>query len=115
MSREEIIKRFREKGFNEETINLLLATIVDFEELSLTKYVSTDELVDRICKYLDENVQFKELKGNALGKYDKGSKSILISEKIKEDPEKLAEVFFHEFCHTITDDGKNNVRISQYI
>ncbi|MBP3256014.1 MAG: hypothetical protein J6M60_05955 [Clostridia bacterium] len=101
MEKEEIMKRFQKKGFDQEEIQMFLGAIEDFKKIKLDKYVPIREVVDRICNNLD-NVEYTEMEGTTLGKFKKDKKLIQLSEEIREDKEKLKSVFFHELTHCIT-------------
>ena len=105
MNREEIIERFKDKGFNEETINLLLGVIEEFESIGLTKYVSIEEMVNRICKNLSQSISFEEIDKKTEagldigGFYSDDDKRIVIQKKYIKY---LKKMFFHEMMHCIT-------------
>jgi hypothetical protein len=107
MEREEIKRKFTEKGFNEETINLLLGVIDDFEATQFTQYVPIQEVVDRICNNLSTNIKFVrtiDVNGskNTIGRYTPDTGEILILEDLKTSPSKLKSTVFHEVLHCIT-------------
>ena len=102
MKVDEARKKFEEKGFNEETIILLLRAIHDCVKL-LGKYISSDELVERICNNLDKDIEFDDLENtDAIGKFNTEEKKIILHKKLKQFPDLMEETFFHEFLHCIT-------------
>ena len=102
MNKEDIIKKFEEKNFNKETIELLLCAIEDFDALC-GKYVSIEEVVERICKNLNSNVEYVDMsENNLLGTYSVKEGKIQINETLKDNPEILASTFFHELLHCIS-------------
>lgn len=107
MNREEIKNRLDKRNFNTETISLLLNAIDDIE-LVCSKYISTDEVVDRICDILSSDVEYDNLrKDGALGRFSSSSKKIILDKSLKDNPELQASVFFHELIHCITFDKEN--------
>ena len=54
---EELKEIFKDKNFNEETLNLIGNFIEEFDEL-FGKYVPRDELIKRINENLNENINF---------------------------------------------------------
>ena len=103
MEREEIIKRFKEKGFNEKTIELLLGVINDFELTQLTKYVPIEEVVNRICQNLKQDIEFDNIENRKLGFYYPEQGKIVISETLSNNPDRCNSTIFHEVMHCITD------------
>lgn len=113
MERHEIIKRFKENGFNDQTINLLLDVISDFQITGFTKYVTIEEVVNRICQNLKSNIEFESIKKSCLGIYNSEEEKIILSETIKENQNQISSVVFHEIMHCITNfKNISSVRIS---
>lgn len=97
---EEIKEIFKDKNFNEETLELVENFINEFDGL-FGEYVSKEELVKRIKENLNENIIFTTFeKGQVLGRYNSQEKKISIAQNIS--GEKLKSVFFHEMIHCIT-------------
>lgn len=104
MNREEIKNILNKRNFNTETISLLLNAIDDIE-LVCGKYISIDEVVNRICELLSSNVEYDDLKKNGiLACFSSASKKIILDKSLKDNPELQASVFFHELIHCITFD-----------
>ena len=100
MEKEAIIQKFKEKGFNEETITYLLGAIQEFE-MFLSQYLSTEEVVERICQNLNNNIEFLDFSDVAInGSYSYQDKKIQID--VTQDDEAKKRIFFHEFLHCIT-------------
>ncbi len=100
---EEIRNIFKDKNFNEETLELVENFINEFDGL-FGKYVSREELIKRIKENLNENVGFTKFeKGKVLGNYNSQDKKISLKENLSE--ERLKAVFFHEMVHCITNHG----------
>ena len=107
MNREEIKNRLDKQNFNTETISLLLNAIDDIE-LVCGKYISIDEVVNRICELLSSNVEYDDLRKNGfLGVFSSSSKKITLDKSLEDNPELQASVFFHEVIHCITSDKEN--------
>ncbi len=100
---EEIKEIFKNKNFNEETLNLIDNFIKEFDEL-FGKYVPKDELIKRIKENLNENISFTKFEeGKVLGTYNSQDKKISLKENLSD--ERLKAVFFHEMIHCITNHG----------
>lgn len=100
---EELKEIFKDKNFNEETLNLIGNFIEEFDEL-FGKYVPRDELLKRINENLNENINFTKFeKGKVLGSYNSEDKKISLKDDLTE--ERLKAVFFHEMIHCITNHG----------
>ena len=100
---EEIREVFKDKNFNEETLNLIDNFIEEFDSL-FGKYVPREELIKRIKENLNENISYEKFeKGKVLGTYNSQDKKITLKENLSE--ERLKAVFFHEMVHCITNHG----------
>ena len=99
MEEKEIIDIFKKKGFNDETIEIILNFIDEFEKVGYTEYVSKDDVVKRIEKNLSSNIEFCKME-KKLGMYESEGK-IVINEELK-GQEKEKSTLFHELLHCIT-------------
>lgn len=97
---EELKEVFKEKNFDEFTLNLINNFLYEFGEV-FGKYVSKEELIRRIKNNLNHSVSFvNEDDKKRSGVYNKDDKKITLLEGMNE--EMLKSVFFHEMIHCIT-------------
>lgn len=109
MEKEEIIGKFKEKGYDNYSIDLLLEFINDFDDLGLTKYLPIEEVIDRICRNIDTFEYGKESREpGELGYYSPIFSKIVICKNALNDNDKISSVLFHELLHCISLDIKND-------
>ena len=110
---------FERKGFDSKSVEFLNGFLYEFNDL-YSKYLSQEEVIQRINDYLDE-IEFvdempEELIDIAVGCYYPNEKKVLIKKMELEDKEK--STFFHEMIHVlrqkIKDDASNAVEDSFY-
>ena len=95
-----IAEVFKDKNFNEQTLELLSNFIEEFDDL-FGKYVPRDELIKRIQENFVSNVEFVNFEKSTIqGKYKQNEKVVQIKEGLPD--EILKGVFFHEMIHCIT-------------
>lgn len=95
-----IVEVFKDKNFNEQTLEFLNNFIEEFDDL-FGKYVQREELIKRIQKNFDANIEFTDFEQSAtMGRYMRDEKRVLIKEGLPLDVAK--GVFFHEMIHCIT-------------
>ena len=97
---ENIKEIFKEKNYDEQTLNLIENFLYEFEEV-FGKYLPREEVIKRIKANLDHSVLITNIDGNKhTGLYDPKEKKITLLEGMDEDAQKA--VFFHEMIHCIT-------------
>lgn len=97
---ENIKEIFKEKNYDEQTLNLIENFLYEFEEV-FGKYLPREEVIKRIKANLDHSVLITNIEGNKhTGLYDSKEKKITLLEGM--DEETLKSVFFHEMIHCIT-------------
>ena len=104
MERDEIKKRLKADFGDKE--DLLLNAIEEYEMLFQGKYLTLDEVIDRINNNLS-NIEFGALR-KADGAYSTDSRKIRIKSGVQENKGKIGHVFFHEFMHCILQNDLNN-------
>lgn len=94
---------FERKGFDSKAIEFLNNFLQEFNEL-YGKYLSQEEVIQRINDYLDE-IEFvdempysKDGKDDIIGCYSHGEKKVYIK---KSDNDSEKAVFFHEMIHVL--------------
>ena len=93
---------FERKGFDSKSVEFLNGFLYEFNDL-YSKYLSQEEVIQRINDYLDE-IEFvdempEELIDSAVGCYYSKEKKVLIKKRELEDKEK--STFFHEMVHVL--------------
>ncbi len=99
----DIIEKLKDKNFDERTLEYICNFVEEFDSL-FGKYVSKEEVVNRIVNNLD-NFQFGnnfKVSNNMLGAYLLIEKKIEISKNIDNNEEELKSIIFHEMIHCIT-------------
>ena len=95
---------FKDKNFNEQTLNLIGNFIEEFDEL-FGKYLPREELIKRIQNNLDKDIAFVDFENeNVMGRYKKDEKRILLKNGVND--EEIKGIFFHEMIHCITNHEK---------
>ena len=103
MDKEELIKllkqEFKDKNFDEYSLNLLCNAIFEFDSL-FGKYMSRERVVELVKNNINSILFTEELsKKNNLGEYSRQRGEIRI--RIAQNEEVIKSVFFHEFIHAI--------------
>ncbi|MBR3614846.1 MAG: hypothetical protein IKL55_06680 [Clostridia bacterium] len=100
---ENIEEIFKDKKFNQETLNFITNFIDEFDVL-FGKYISREDLIIRIKENLNENIEFTTFdRENVVGNYCGISKKVSLDKNLSEDM--MKSVFFHEMIHCITNRG----------
>ncbi len=103
MDKEELIKllkqEFKDKNFDEYSLNLLCNAIYEFDSL-FGKYMSRERVVELAKKNINsiEVVEKFEKKG-VIGTYNRIQKRIALMSRLNE--EEMKSTLFHEFVHAI--------------
>ena len=98
---EDVKRLFDKREYDDVTLHYLEWFVNKFQE-KFGKYISKQELIDRIQENLHTSFKFKSLKEeNAAGQYNFVKKEIYIESEIINE-EKLKEIIFHEMIHCIT-------------
>ena len=91
---EDLKEIFKDKNFDEKTLELIDNFLNEFEEV-FGKYLSREKVIDRIKNNLNHSVVFtNELRKNVSGVYNSEEKIIRMLPDLGE--EQLKSVFFHE-------------------
>ena len=95
-----IVEIFKDKNFNEFTLNYINNFIEEFDSL-FGDYISKEELIKRISENLDHNFEYADLEKGCKGTHNPEDKRIKLSNTIKSE-EELKTIIFHEMFHCIT-------------
>lgn len=104
-------EKLKDKNFDERTLNYIYNFVEEFDSL-FGKYVSKEEVVNRIVNNLDYFqfcCDFNSSKENVIGRYSILEKKIMISKNIDNNEEEIKSIIFHEMIHCITADPKELV------